>query len=258
MRSHHLRATFSDSLIENAWIWFFVIAGLALIIALKDTSAIWNKIKKSSGVNRFLDVSNLVLHWLAVVVSIAGGVISQIGSNRSDTTIGELKKVNTNLSQRVIISSNELSRIKAQGTPRVGSVSKIDKELAGKPTGEAEILFLLDDESEEFAGWMKALLLHAKWKISEPRPIGDEVSGSFSGFAPDEIRHWSAAKKLGASGEGISIIGNEKTLKTFLENEINPLRGLYFALARSNIKVAIGHEDKSLPDGFLRIVIAPR
>jgi hypothetical protein len=154
----------------------------------------------------------------------------------------------------------ETEKLRARQEPRAMAVSKLMFALEGKPSGVAEVLYQDGDgEAASFASLFESVLVYAKWKINDhAQPIGDRVSGSYSGIPIEELRKMSAPMRLGATVIGVSIIANRRTMDTMRDKEINPLKALLQALAASDIRVALGQDDSSLPDGFLRIVVAQK
>jgi hypothetical protein len=98
----------------------------------------------------------------------------------------------------------------------------------------------------------------AKWEVSEPRPIGDnDRSGDFSGIPMEEVRKFPPPQRIGAMSSCITLIGNSD-LKEVLGKEFrSPLKDFLRALNSAGI-VAVPSTDSTLPDNFVRVVVAPR
>jgi hypothetical protein len=200
-----------------------------------------------------------ILQWTAAILV---GVTFLVGI--ATVWIGD--KVNRRQTERIALLEKAradaelaLERLRARQEPRSSAVPTLIKVLEGKPTGEVEILFQDGDaESLEFTLWLEKVLIYSKWKVSEPRPIGDTVSGSYSGIRKEDIQTMPPAMRLGASLIGVTIVANRKTLDTMKDKETNPLKALLYALMASDIRAKLGQDDSSLPDGFLRIVVAPK
>jgi len=173
-----------------------------------------------------------------------------------------LQNTTAEAKQKQTEAAERLEKLKIRQEPRIATVGQLAKALESKPPGKAEILFQEGDgEVFQFAGWLKSILVYSKWEVSEPRIIGETVSGSYSGIPVDELRKFPSPMRLGAAPVGVSIIANRKTMDRWFSSkskEINPLKALLSALNDSDIRVGLGQDDSSLPDDFLRIVIAPK
>jgi hypothetical protein len=132
-------------------------------------------------------------------------------------------------------------RVARRQAPRVANVGLLVEALKDKPTGKAEILYLdTDGESADFARWLKYVLTYSNWDVAEPRPIGDAVSGSYSGIPIEEVRKWPAPTRLGAATTGVSIIMNAKTQDAMMRGkEPTPLKTLLSALAAAEVRAGV-------------------
>ncbi len=248
--------------------------GLVLVIVGvvgEGVEIIWKLLvrKRSEKLDLFLN-SIGAFFWIVLVIGLAleirDAAITDKEAAESNRLAGQANERAANAEKQVeqlrstnLVLQSRLEKIQNMQAPRVALAWKIDKSLEGKPAGTAEIFYQEGDgEVYEFAGWLKSLLVHAKWNVTEPRPIGDTISGSYSGISRDEVQKWSSTMRLGAHGDGVTIIANGKTMITLRDKEINPLKGILSALVALDIRVSLGQDDISLPDGLIRIVVAPR
>src|ERR1041384_2844419 len=164
-------------------------------------------------------------------VLIIGLALEFLALPRHISEAARLLKQSEEIRATNLVLQIRLNRIGNRVTPRVALVGKLVENLEGKPSGWAEILYQEGDgEVWDFAGWLKSVLLHAKWNIEEPRPIGDTVSGSYSGMI-SSMRQFPPPMRLGAAPNGVTIIANRKTMDTIRDKKLAALTALLKALA---------------------------
>jgi hypothetical protein len=150
----------------------------------------------------------------------------------------------------------QLKRVSDRQASRVSFAGALLKTIEGTKPSKAEILFQVgDNEVYECAFLLKAMLSYAKWEVVEPRPIGDnDRSGEMSGIPIEEVRKWPPPRRVGAMSNFITLISNREILEL---SDNTPITDLLRALNFADFTAMPG-TDKSLPDDFVRIVVAPR
>src|SRR5690349_11067216 len=90
-----------DLIINHSSKWFFAGIVLTLVFAIRDTPQIVREIGGRPGVKKAWPITNLGLHWLAVLVTTLGAIASQLGSERSDSEINRQSNALQTATQRL-------------------------------------------------------------------------------------------------------------------------------------------------------------
>jgi hypothetical protein len=222
-----------------SWPLVWLVCVLSLLAAIRDSFPSLSGEKPKVG--------NLILLWSIFLASALASVCSQVGSDKADKTLED--------------HGDRLRKLRRERESRVSLIADLLKALEDQPRGVAEIVFHDGDgEAGDFARWLKSTLIYHKWDVrSVPCPIGNTVSGSYSGIPSEEIRKFSPAQRLGASSTGVSLIANRRTIEKMMRRqETTPLRALLLAMNKCDIRCGLGQDDASLQDDLIRVVVAPK
>lgn len=133
--------------------------------------------------------------------------------------------------------------------PRTIDRDKFSETIRIGPPGKAEILYARQDGCMWLALNIHAALITAGW-VSAYRPL-DEASG--------DKAHLSAAMAAGGGvNGGITVLA--KSPLNFVDLKNDPFAALHSALILAGISGSglTCMEDKMLPEGLIRIIVAPR
>ncbi|MDQ1611463.1 MAG: hypothetical protein QOG00_1394, partial [Pyrinomonadaceae bacterium] len=207
----------------------------------------------------WLKVISGVLAAFTFLAGAAALVTGTISGNRQAERVAVLEKATAEAKQKQVEAEVQLAKLRNRQEPRITAVSKLIESLKGKPAGVAEILYQEGDgEAYNFATWLNSVLVYSKWQVSEPRPIGDTISGEYSGIPIEALCEMPSPMRLGASPFGVSIVTNSRTMEMLSAKEMNGYKALFVALSSADIRMGSTQIDNTLPDGFLRIVVAQK
>jgi hypothetical protein len=148
----------------------------------------------------------------------------------------------SNDQQAVIRSQND--KIIALESPRIIDLGKLKKELEGKPTGKAVVVYVKECvDCEWLADWIWVGLHEAGWELADGRP--SSLPAVLEGSIPS-----SPAAVARGHPWGVSVVANT--------NEDGSAQSALMWAMTQQLGHAAGGIDKSLPDGLVRVVVAPR
>lgn len=136
----------------------------------------------------------------------------------------------------------ELQRLK---NPRSITPDALKAELENKPKGKAIVLYVKEcSDCEWLSFWLVAGLHHSGWELanSAPMPLPPTAVNSILS---------SPAASAGGQPWGVSVVAN-----TNADGSVQS--ALMWALTRLLGENGHGGVDKTLPDGFVRVIVAPR
>ena len=142
---------------------------------------------------------------------------------------------------RAAQSQLELQRLK---NPRSIMPDELKAELADKPKGTATVLYVKEcSDCEWLAYWLVAGLQQSGWALTNtptplpPAPVSSVLS--------------SSAAAAGGQAWGVSVIANTNA-------DGSAQSALMWAVIKLLGENGHGGVDKALPDGFVRVIVAPR
>jgi hypothetical protein len=128
--------------------------------------------------------------------------------------------------------------------PRTIDFEKLKAELAGKPKGTASIMYVENcTDCEWLAHWILAGLRSTEWALANEKPVPLRA-------APEGTAMGSPAVTQGGQPWGVSLVANTQA-------EGSPESSLRSAFLNLLGRLG-GGVVKELPDGFVRVIVAPR
>jgi hypothetical protein len=157
--------------------------------------------------------------------------------------------------ERAVKAELKLENLRKQVGPRNFDRDKSVKALQGKPTANAEILYLGDDhDSYNLAIHISAILERANWKVELPKPIPlslDSDRKQFGGLFAQAF----ALMSLGAQPWSVSIV----TRSGCVVGGQEPCNALMDAImVNSDLALSGFGHDAKMSEGKVRVVVGPR
>jgi hypothetical protein len=206
------------------WMFLGVVLTLALeFIALKFAEPYKEKLEK----HREFEMSRLSKEAESARADIAKANAETAKANEAAATANE----------RAAQAQLELQKLQ---NPRMIDLEKFKAALAGKPKGKVSILYVEHcTDCEWFAWWIASFLRAADWGIEHAPTV---ITGVPAGQNP--------AMAQGGQPWGVSLVAN-----TQAEGSIESVLRQAFLATMGRVG---GGTDKELPDGLIRVIVAPR
>jgi hypothetical protein len=182
-------------------------------------------------------VSTILIVWMANVKEEHWNELRR----KSDEKIAEANERAAQLEKQAADARLELMQLQ---NPRMIFPDKLAAGLAGKPTAKVEIWYVSEcSDCHWLATWLAGGLLAAGWEIDQgkPLPIPPATSGIDTSGAP------AAAK--GGQPWGVSVLPSDDS---------NPAAVALREVLMNEWKRLGGGKADDLPDGVVRITVAPR
>ena len=153
----------------------------------------------------------------------------------------ELRRQNLELEKAVTQGQLELQKLQ---NPRTILPDKLSEGLAGKPRAKVEIWYVSEcSDCHWLANWLSAGLLQAEWTLEQgkplPIPAGPNSAGSTG--AP--------AMTKGGQPWGVSVLPADSS---------NPAAVALSGVLLKELGKLGGGKASDLPDGVVRLIVAPR
>lgn len=205
-------------------------------------------------VERIYDVAGLFL-IIGLIIGVVSTVLIVWSGNRKEEylrrDIANTMERAANAEQRAAEAELKLEQVRQKVAPRKIDGNAFLEVLKGKPKATVEIMYLKDDpDSINLSTDLIGLLSKAGWTIESWKPIPPEnPEGEVKAPIP-------SAMAFGGQTSGITIVA--KVIPETVGKELDiPFRALWAAIVKSTGRV-YGGRDPSLPEGKLRIIVAPK
>jgi hypothetical protein len=195
---------------------------------------------------------------IVVAVGVWGEVVTGIFAHLADAELtrrsnAQLAEANRKLSEaldRAAMAEKELALVKKGFGHRRLEIEPFIEALVGKPIAPVEIAYVLSDQLDSLPLAMDIWsgLNRAGWKTDTPVPVVKDHSGKY--------QHVHAAISVGGLPTGVTVVAHSGKEWT---RSGSPFDALVVALQKGLPLFPPGAgEFPDLPEGTLRIVVAPR